>query len=395
MPYTLELWDASIRASTDTLYPPPPGVQSNLIDPVSRSWAPKVAVYTTLPIMVLAFVLRVYVRLFLSRAWGSDDYFCILAFGAAVAYCGLLLADFNNEQFGRHVWDIPTEYFLLHPTAVTSIIIPGGLLIIGINFTKLTLLVLYLRLFKAVRRLEIWIWVGIAGIIIIALIQAILTLLFCLPRKGDGGWTAAKYSEHCSQPYLRLSASQGIVNAIADFYLLAIPVTTVMGINVSMKRRLAIVGVFLAGLLVTLLTVVGSYYRFESTLTYDSTWVNTWIAPLSVAEMNVGVICACLPMAFTFFKGLPEKTETAWAQMRNYLGSSSEHHVEIGSIHVEAQTKESISRERGRSQWSKTPTERRRSSYVELESIDYDSRSHRADDPLEPDPVLIKRDVAT
>ncbi|KAI0155280.1 hypothetical protein GGR57DRAFT_464708 [Xylariaceae sp. FL1272] len=392
MPYILGSWDDSIRASTDTLYPPPPGVESNLIDPVSRSWAPRVAVYTTLPIMVLSFFLRVYVRLFLSRTWGSDDYFCVLAFAAAVAYCGLLLSDFVDDAFGRHVWDIPTEFFVQHPTAVTSIIIPGGLLIIGINLTKLSLLVLYLRLFKAVRRLEIWIWVGIAGIIIIALIQAILTLVFCLPRQGDGGWTTATYAGHCTEPYLKLSASQGIVNAIADFYLLVIPITTVMGLNVDMRRKLAIAGVFVTGLLATILTVVGTVYRYESVETYDSTWVNTWIAPLSVAEMNVGVICACLPMAFQFFKKLPEKTEAAWAQMRNYLGSSSEHQVD--NIHVEVQTKGSVRIEQGRSQWSKTvATERRRSSYVELESIDYDSRSNRADDPLEPDPPLIKRDV--
>lgn len=65
-----------LPAGTDpSSYPiatPPPGITSNLIDPPSLSWAGRVAMYTTLPLMLVVLVLRLYVRI-RSRQFGADD----------------------------------------------------------------------------------------------------------------------------------------------------------------------------------------------------------------------------------------------------------------------------------------------------------------------------------
>ena len=42
---------------------PPPGQTTNFVNPVSISWAGRLSIWLTLPIMVVAFVLRAYVRL--------------------------------------------------------------------------------------------------------------------------------------------------------------------------------------------------------------------------------------------------------------------------------------------------------------------------------------------
>jgi hypothetical protein len=52
--------------------PPPPGVTSNFVDPPSISWAPRLAVYLTLPPMLLVACLRLFVRL-RNRQIGVDD----------------------------------------------------------------------------------------------------------------------------------------------------------------------------------------------------------------------------------------------------------------------------------------------------------------------------------
>lgn len=51
---------------------PPPGVTSNLVDPPSLSWAGRVSVYTTLPLMLVFLLLRFHVRL-RSHQVGPDD----------------------------------------------------------------------------------------------------------------------------------------------------------------------------------------------------------------------------------------------------------------------------------------------------------------------------------
>lgn len=63
---------SSVDLSQIPLSQPPPGQTSNFVDPVSISWAGRLAIYLTLPIMVIAFVLRAYVR-FNMRQIGMDD----------------------------------------------------------------------------------------------------------------------------------------------------------------------------------------------------------------------------------------------------------------------------------------------------------------------------------
>jgi hypothetical protein len=53
--------------------PPPPGRQSNFIDPPSQAWQPRLAIYMTLPLTIIFVVLRVYTRFSLKHGLKMDD----------------------------------------------------------------------------------------------------------------------------------------------------------------------------------------------------------------------------------------------------------------------------------------------------------------------------------
>ena len=63
---------SGVDLSTIPLQQPPPGEVTNFVNPPSISWAGRLAIYLTLPIMVVAFSLRMFVRI-RTRQIGADD----------------------------------------------------------------------------------------------------------------------------------------------------------------------------------------------------------------------------------------------------------------------------------------------------------------------------------
>lgn len=52
---------------------PPPGQISNLVDPPSRAWVPRVSIYTTLPVALGFVILRYWARFKQKLALSWDD----------------------------------------------------------------------------------------------------------------------------------------------------------------------------------------------------------------------------------------------------------------------------------------------------------------------------------
>lgn len=52
---------------------PPPGYVSNFTGAASQAWMPRVAIYTTLPVMAILVLLRIYCCHRLRRRFGLDD----------------------------------------------------------------------------------------------------------------------------------------------------------------------------------------------------------------------------------------------------------------------------------------------------------------------------------
>jgi hypothetical protein len=130
-----------------------------------------------------------------------------------------------------------------------NLLLTGILYNCSAMFVKLSLLLLYNRLFRPAKSIRIPIWLGIVVITMFYMICNILTLVFCLPRSGEGGWGAIKYTERCGTQYLKLTTGQGVFSVASDFYVLFIPVGTIMRLQLSLKKRIGVTSVFLSGLL--------------------------------------------------------------------------------------------------------------------------------------------------
>jgi hypothetical protein len=53
--------------------PPPPGVTSNFLNPAENRIGCRLAIYITLPMAIIAVVMRIYTRVRISGGVGADD----------------------------------------------------------------------------------------------------------------------------------------------------------------------------------------------------------------------------------------------------------------------------------------------------------------------------------
>ncbi|RWA06921.1 hypothetical protein EKO27_g8182 [Xylaria grammica] len=345
---------SGVDLSNIPLSKPPPGEVTDFVNAESISWAGRLSIYLTLPIMVIAFALRMYVRI-QKRQFGIDDLLLVFGVAAAISFCGVLLPVFLNDVLGRHAWNIPVS--AIHPWFFQYSTTAGCLYNASALFTKISILTLYFYIFSPSRRARTFIWFGIISILVSYLALTACLLYYLLPHIGDGGWGSPANTRREGDPSRIIDFTQGVFSAVSDYYVLAIPISVVAQLQSPLKRKIGVS--YLAG-------------------------------PLrqAVAELNVGILCACIPVFFVLFKGVVKRTESSFLYLRGHLsphGSRKGHNVDaaqnpqpkiMGLVPGGTLTGlRSIFRKAGRTQnqgTEKALTDASGPEFLELQSIDYD-----------------------
>lgn len=86
------------------------------------------------------------------------------------------------------------------------------------------------------------------------LISIVILLVNCIPVDqqlpgSDPTQWADKKNNRCGQPNLDISAAQAGFSAVTDLYVLAIPISSVLALQLQTKKKLGVLAIFLAGLL--------------------------------------------------------------------------------------------------------------------------------------------------
>ncbi|RDW70667.1 uncharacterized protein DSM5745_08178 [Aspergillus mulundensis] len=145
----------------------------------------------------------------------------------------------------------------------------------GQNFTKITLLLLYLRPFFIKTGLKVAIWIG---------------LVFCNAYSFAHVFV---YNLVDRGPLVAVTHSVSIVGAVSDVYILALPMYVVAQLHMRAAKKGRVAAVFLTGLL----------FHYTS----DQTWSLLPIYIVRIVETGVGIICSCLPILPPLFKAKDDK----------------------------------------------------------------------------------------
>ncbi|KAK8005969.1 hypothetical protein PG991_012266 [Apiospora marii] len=313
----------------ETFLPAPPGYDVNFAHPQRRG---DLEVYWVTGIgnaLMLVFVgQRLYTKVAFSNGLLVDDGLLILAWIASIVVQGhhqsnetfRALNDGTDFHLYWDRWEIPLEKYESSQLGLIPIFAPQAVYITTIFHifcaaaAKLSLSILYLRLSPSTwyRRCS-WTIAGLIGVY--SFIMIFCMAFACSPVAK--AWRPNVDGACLNRSALYTAAAS--MNTLTDIMLLALPIPMVYGLQMPIKRRLAALGIFAAGLLVIIASLVRFAYLPEYLESRDQTWT---MAPLSLwtsIEDNLFVICPSMLTLYEF----SHETKRRWTGKRRRLSLES------------------------------------------------------------------------
>ncbi|KAH7384930.1 hypothetical protein BKA64DRAFT_759685 [Cadophora sp. MPI-SDFR-AT-0126] len=219
-----------------------------------------------------------------SKQLGKDDWAALAAFVFTMNCNSVTLAAFPHG-WGRH------KKNLLPRDLQICLILHWVFQItykMAVAMNKASILLLYLRIMpQQLYRILIFTLLTVVGLFAIA--TTIAGVFQCIPV--DKAWNKKKPG-HC---YNLVEAwyTNAVFSIVTDFLILMLPMHMVYKLQRDRREKLLLYGVFGLGFFVTFTSIM-RFFALKSAKNPDTTFDITsgfW----SVIEINVGVICVCLP----------------------------------------------------------------------------------------------------
>ncbi|QKX53654.1 uncharacterized protein TRUGW13939_00733 [Talaromyces rugulosus] len=282
---------------------PPTGVKPNFDNPPSKAFIYYIVASISTALMTFFVILRLYVRSRITRALWWDDLTAVLALLSQAAYTGLVIQE-GTLGLGTHAWDLTLAKALeFYKYAEPSAILTAP----AIYFTKLTLLLLYLRLFSLNQGVNIGIW---AGIVFCSIYYTIVFFLFIFVKDNH--------------KLTLLTYSVAVIGVVSDVYIICLPLVAVTQLHLDTARKWRVATVFLTGLLGVVMSFLGCIYRFQFDIK-DNTYSLLSIYIVNTVEVDIGIICTCLPVMAALFRNNMKKSWwlTSMRSLRTFLVRST------------------------------------------------------------------------
>lgn len=164
---------------------------------------------------------------------------------------------------------------------------------VGIAMTKMSLLAFYQRIFASRKSIRLPIYV-LSFVVSGWMVAVILVSIFsCTPVAY--WWDRTIPNGHCVDNTAFLLGNS-IPNICTDFFILILPMPYVWTLNQSLRRKIAVSGLFLLGGFVCIITIVRLVIQLNTDFTSpDLTWNITEFVKWTNVEVSLAIVSACLP----------------------------------------------------------------------------------------------------
>ncbi|TAQ90992.1 hypothetical protein B7494_g724 [Chlorociboria aeruginascens] len=257
------------------LVPPPPGVESNFINPPSQKvfLVSSTVIFNSL--MLLAVAIRFYVKGWIKRNLGWDDWTC--AFSAITSIISsILLLNAMKVGIGKHLWDIRLVTFLNAANYLqTEIIFP--LYTLAIYSIKLSIILLYLKVFSMGRKQRYFAYLGL---VVLGLFYGVYFVI--------------------------LIVQMAAIGVVTDIYILILPIPKILKLQISAERKATLLLVFGTGIVTCGISItrLGLVSKYAAKVSGDLLWNVAVTSELAMIELNVGIVAACAPSISAFLTHL-------------------------------------------------------------------------------------------
>ncbi|KAE8386661.1 hypothetical protein BDV23DRAFT_196287 [Aspergillus alliaceus] len=273
------------------------------LPPDHRSTAGLLAEYYILAVIALALVaLRAWVRLHLTKNWGWDDTCIVIAWMALLA--GLVTIQLEcNLGMGRHVIYLKDPVRdVLQMVKINTMYQMINVICALVTKYSISLYILRIRSNRAIRWALAWLMffmtlATIGAVVILAVACIPLYKLWtpeapgiCLPPKSVYG----------------VAYIHSGFTIVVDLCLTSAPVIILWDVKIKRGRKTLICGLLSLGLIATISNALRNVYT-ESLTAPDMPYAITNIAIVSILEVNIGIIAACIPACVPAFRPKKEK----------------------------------------------------------------------------------------
>ncbi|KAK0100939.1 hypothetical protein ONS96_006172 [Cadophora gregata f. sp. sojae] len=230
---------------------------------------------------------KIYIKKFVVGGCCREDALCFLAWFMTTGYCvtGLLMAGHGG---GNHEWEVPREELIQFQKilyADTILYGPAAFL------TKTTLLLIFTRVFSHCTRTVKFIYAFIGVMACYYVPVLILKIRLCTPIEGL--WDPSVESMCFNQQSIFFT--DAMVSVATDATVLILPGPLVFTLNVGIFKRIRI-GILLGvGGLATIASTWRAVLVWAPDAYEDITVTFVRINLLGIAEVGIGIMCACVP----------------------------------------------------------------------------------------------------
>lgn len=296
--------------------------------------------------IVQRFAFKIYAKLELRL----DDWFALLASIISIPLTAVAICGVSANGLGRDIWTLTFDqiydfgkYFLILEILYFT----------EITILKLAMLFLYLRIFPAAS-IQRTLWGTIIVNSLFGIIFVVITAFVqCRPISYFWKLWDGEHEGTC----LNLTAigySNACISIALDLWMLAIPLVQIRSLNLSWQRKIGAGAMFLVGslysfnlhfakeMLIEFSVTVVSILRLGSLVKFGAhsrnpTWEYVEVTIWSQVEINVGIICTCMPSFRLFIHRLfPRLQSTAERYSSSYDRRNPSAMMESGSRHSAA-----------------------------------------------------------
>ncbi|KAK5937273.1 hypothetical protein PMZ80_010573 [Knufia obscura] len=254
-------------------------------------------------ISLFVVVLRFYVRVFMLKNFGSDDWVMALTACAAAAVLGCWVEE-TKTGIGWHIDDISEEQ-QMHLTKI--MFIHGVINMNAVTFVKISV-ALNLRRFMQTKRQRMFL-AGLIVFLIAFTITCSCTIIFnCIPVAATWDRELAKTAKCFSLPVFKgLAINNSVFNILTDFLLAVLPIPIVVRLHTNMRTKITLSLILSLGLFAGSAATVKAVKQFQFFGVRDYTWdADYWL--WHDIELSVGIVAASLPALRPLFAAFYDRT---------------------------------------------------------------------------------------
>ncbi|KAH8682956.1 hypothetical protein BGZ60DRAFT_467347 [Tricladium varicosporioides] len=237
-------------------------------------------------IAVLVVIARIASRFAILKRIGLDDWTIIVA--TILATGNIVLAGESVRLgTGKHKQAIPKANVIpagiyRFATRVIYFLISGTI--------KLSVCFLYLRIFPTLKKHVLAL---IAFIAACTIAQELCTVFQCVPVAGV--WDTTTYPNARCIDNVAFSYSAAALSVLTDIWTLILPIPTVWGLQILLRKKLVLVGMFSLGMIACIAGIIRMAFLITLLDSNDQPWDTFGTSVASGIEMALAIITSSIP----------------------------------------------------------------------------------------------------